>query len=168
MCFNACLMFSKVSPRLTLSPCIQSCPVQLVSAGGWTPDRIGFDPFVLDELVFLLSLFNCGRFSRHGLSISGFSVSGQAVSSSSLHGWFVFEGWGISLEDIYHIHHDLAFAVMEAVSNDDEWHILGFLRTKGYHNNAFFVVLEKVLFLREKPFLCGVHTPDDKSPVSVF
>lgn len=28
------------------------------------------------ELVFLLSLFNCGQFSRHGLSIYGFPVYG--------------------------------------------------------------------------------------------
>ena len=40
--------------------------------------------------VFLLSLFNCVRFSRHGLTISGFPVSGQAVFGSSTYGWAVW------------------------------------------------------------------------------
>ena len=69
------------------------------------------------------------------------------------------------VEAIFHIH-DLAFAVMEAASKNVEWHILGFLCTKGYYKHTFFVVFEKVLFLREKPFLCDLHAPDDKSPVS--
>ena len=84
-------MFSKVSFRksLTLYPVLPS-PIGI--CGEWMLDRIGFDSFVLDELVFLLSLFDYGWFSRHGLSISGSSVSGQAVSGSSSHDWPVSRG----------------------------------------------------------------------------
>ena len=41
------------------------------------------------------------------------------------------------VDDIFHIH-DLTLAVMEAVSNDDVWHILGFLYTKCNYNYVSF------------------------------
>ena len=88
-------MFSQISSRFR----IYSRPVRLAPTGG----LIGYDlilPYFLNQYFvlqgFFSFLFNCGRFSRHGLFISGFSVSEQDVSDSSSHGWSVSIGWGVS------------------------------------------------------------------------